>query len=82
MTDEHEQTPPSQDDQGEARPGFFAVLKSVIASGLGVQSRQNMERDMRSSSPLPYIVVGLLGTIAFIATLIIVVRLVLKSAGA
>ena len=37
---------------------------------------------MRSGSPLPYIVVGLIGTIAFIATLIIVVRLVLKSAGA
>lgn len=81
MTDKHDKTPPAQDEQ-EPRPGFFAVVKSVIASGLGVQSRENMERDMRSGSPLPYIVVGLIGTIAFIATLIIVVRLVLKSAGA
>ena len=63
-------------------PGFFAVVWSVLASILGVQSQKNMERDMKAKSPLPYIFIGLLGTVLFIFTVIAVVRLVLKSAGA
>jgi len=74
------QEPGEQREEGQP-PGFFAVLKSVVAGVLGVRSRSAMERDMKASSPLPYILVGLAGTALFILAVVTVVKLVLRAAG-
>ncbi len=58
-------------------PGFFTVMLSVIAAALGVQSEKNRERDFSQSSPLPFIVGGLVFTVLFVLTLVGVVMLVL-----
>ena len=46
-----------------------------MAAAIGVQTKAGRERDFRTNSPLPFIL-GLLFTIAFVATLILVVNLV------
>ena len=58
-------------------PSFFQVTMSVLAAALGVQTDKNRERDFSQSSPLPYIVGGLLFTVLFVLTIAGVVMLVL-----
>lgn len=59
------------------RPGFLATLQSVFAAAFGVQSQKKREEDFASGSPLPYIFAGVLFTVAFVMTLVGVVRWVL-----
>jgi hypothetical protein len=47
--------------------GFWAIVQSVLAAGIGVQSRANKERDFKHGKPLHFIVGGLIGTALFIA---------------
>jgi len=50
----------------KAGTGFPAVVQSVLAAGLGVQSKANKERDFRHGRPLHFIVGGLIGTLLFV----------------
>lgn len=73
---EKEQSPePSQ--QG-MRP--WHVISSVFAAGLGVQSSRNRERDFKQGKAGVFIAAGLIFTLLFIATVVIIVQLVLKTA--
>jgi hypothetical protein len=68
----------SPPDQEEARePGFWQVVMSVLAAGLGVQNSKNRERDFTRGNPLVFIAAGLIFTVLFVLTLIGVVNLVL-----
>ena len=58
-------------------PSLFQLVLSVMAAAIGVQTKAGRERDFKTNSPLPFILAGLLFTIAFVATLILVVNLVL-----
>lgn len=58
------------------KAGFWQVVRSVLAGALGVQARHRQEEDFSSSSPLPFIVGGLIFTILFIAVLALIVSLV------
>ena len=62
-------------------PSIWDVTKSVLAAGLGVQSRKNYERDFTHGKPWQYIVIGLIGVGLFIAVVITVVLTVLSLAG-
>ncbi|MGE0386400.1 MAG: DUF2970 domain-containing protein [Gammaproteobacteria bacterium] len=77
----HTVDPMSSPENPQSRPGAFQILKAVLASAIGVQSRKNFERDMKTRSPWPYIVGGLIGTALFIFTVVTVVRMVLHGAG-
>lgn len=46
--------------------GFWAVVGSVLAAGIGVQSRANKERDFQQGNPVHFIVGGIVGTLLFI----------------
>lgn len=46
--------------------GFWSVVQSVLAAGIGVQSKANKERDFTHGKPLHFIVGGLIGTVLFI----------------
>ena len=79
-TEAREHATNSGEDQAmpeQSSPSFFQVTMSVLAAALGVQSDKNRERDFSQSSPLPYIVGGLLFTILFVLTIAGVVMLVL-----
>jgi hypothetical protein len=69
----------NQDNRKE--PGLWDVTKSVLAAGIGVQSRKNYERDFTHGKPWQYVVIGLVGVGLFIAILITVVMTVLSLAG-
>lgn len=58
-------------------PGVIKVMQSILAGALGVQSDKRREEDFSSHSPWPYIIAGILFTVGFVVTLIVVVKLVL-----
>ncbi|MFQ3248561.1 DUF2970 domain-containing protein [Glaciecola sp.] len=52
----------------------FRLLKSVSASMLGVQSQRNYEEDFTESSPIPFIITGVILVIVFILALVLLVN--------
>ncbi len=67
---------------GEAKkPGFRQVLSSTLAAALGVQSSKNRERDFKHGNIKVFAVAGVIFTVLFIVTVILVVKLVLHFAG-
>lgn len=50
-------------------PSLRQVLKSVLAGAFGVQSDANYERDFKQTSPLPYIIVGIVFVVLFVLAL-------------
>lgn len=65
-----------QQDSQKKRIGVKAVLSSVLAAALGVQSSQNRERDFNEGSAGVFIVAGIVFTVLFIAAVVGVVSLV------
>jgi len=55
------------------KPSLLHVVKSVFAAALGVQSDKNREIDFQHGSLPAYLVVGLIGTILFILTIVAIV---------
>ena len=50
---------------------------SVLAAAIGVQNRENRERDFTHGNPLVFIAAGLIFTVVFILTIVGIVYLVL-----
>lgn len=46
--------------------GFWSVVQSVMAAGIGVQSKANKERDFNHGNPLHFLVGGIVGTFVFV----------------
>jgi len=69
------------EEKNKTAPSLWDVTKSVLAAGLGVQSRKNYERDFTAGKPWQYVVVGLVAVGIFITILITVVMTVLSMAG-
>ena len=57
---------------------FWQVFKSVAASMFGVQTEKNRVTDFEKSSPTPFIIIGILFVIAFIATIMLVVQVAIS----
>lgn len=64
-----------------ARPGFLSMIQSVAAAAFGVQSEKKRQQDFQHGKPGDYIALGVIFVIVFIVTLIVVVNMVLSSAG-
>jgi uncharacterized membrane protein len=62
-----------------AQPSIFQVLKSVLAAFIGIQSKENRELDFSQGKVSHYIIVGLIVTVLFIATIVFVVSKVTSS---
>ena len=77
MSDRETNSENSNEHSEGGPPSLFQLVLSVMAAAIGVQTKAGRERDFRTNSPLPFILAGLLFTIAFVATLILVVNLVL-----
>lgn len=66
----------------DSRPGFWQVVLSVLAAALGVNSRRNQERDFESSTPVPFIVGGIIFGVIFVVSIALIVMVVLENTGA
>ncbi|MGV6807834.1 MAG: DUF2970 domain-containing protein [bacterium] len=69
----------NEDSAGATKPGFWQIVASTLSAFIGVQSDKNRERDFSHGNIWVYIVSGLIFTVAFIFTVIIVVRMVLAN---
>lgn len=67
--------------QDKETVGLWQVVQSVAASMFGVQSRANRERDFTRGKAVHFIVIGLVMVAAFVGTLVIVVKILLRKAG-
>lgn len=54
------------------------TIKSVLFAFLGVQSNKNRERDFSQGKFSHFVIVGAIGVVIFIATLITIVSLVIE----
>ncbi len=62
------------------RLSFWQTVSSVLAAFFGVQSSRARQRDFSRGDPFAFIVVGVLMTAVFVATLVLVVKLILRMA--
>lgn len=60
---------------------FWTIVLSTMAAAIGVQSQKNKERDFASGRVAPFIVAGLIFTVLFVVTVVMVVKLVLSQVG-
>lgn len=58
-------------------PSMWQLVISVFGAAFGVQTEATRQRDFNTSSPLPFIIAGLIFTVLFVLTIIGVVSLVL-----
>ncbi|MEQ5833879.1 DUF2970 domain-containing protein [Marinobacter sp. NFXS9] len=61
------------------KPGVLKVMQGILAGAFGVQSERHRHHDFSSSSPLPYIIGGILFLIFFVVSVALVVRWVLAT---
>lgn len=59
------------------KPGFLAVILSVIAAFFGVQTEKNRQRDFSAGKPIHYILIGIVLTVFFVVSIMGLVSLVL-----
>jgi hypothetical protein len=72
----------SSNEQEESRKlSPLQVVSSVFAAGLGVQSSRNRERDFKQGRVGVFIAAGIIFTLMFIGSVVLVVQMVLKGAG-
>lgn len=70
---------PTERDEEQKAPSLFQVMGSVLSAFFGVQSSKNKERDFKHGNHKVFIVVGLIMTLVFLASVITVVQLVLAN---
>jgi hypothetical protein len=79
MSDKQDNGDNTQQDPGKLNP--LQVVGSVFAAGLGVQSSKNRERDFKQGRLGVFIAAGVVFTLFFIGSVVLVVQLVLNGAG-
>ncbi|MEJ2142437.1 MAG: DUF2970 domain-containing protein [Gammaproteobacteria bacterium] len=68
-------------EEHKKAPTLMDVTRSVLWGMLGVQKKKNYERDFTKGKPWQYVVIGLVAVSIFIISIVVVVNLVLSSAG-
>lgn len=63
------------------KPTFLQIVFSTFAAAFGVQSGKNRERDFTSGNIYVYMTAGVIFTAVFVVSMVLLVRLVLKSSG-
>ena len=71
--------PSGTDPATPARAGFLITLRAVLWSFIGIRRRHDYEHDAGSLDPRAIIIAGLLAGLAFVLTIVLVVRLVVGS---
>jgi len=55
---------------------WFQIIRSVLASMIGVQSDKNRQQDFTTGRPAPFIIAGIVAVFLFIVLLVFIVSLV------
>lgn len=69
---------PPEDDKPVT---FRQVVGSTLAAAIGVQKKENRERDFSRGKPHQFIIAGIVFTALFVAAVAMVVALVLSNVG-
>ena len=64
------------------RPGFLRIVLAVFWSFFGVRKGRHLLEDSATIKPQHLIVAGLLGALLLVLSLLLLVRLIIRSAGA
>ena len=59
--------------------GIKSVILSALSAAFGVQKSSNRERDFTEGKPAHFIIAGIIGTLLFVLSLILIVQLVLNA---
>ena len=81
MSDSDPRTAPKPGERRPA-PGFLRVVLAVFWSFFGVRKGRDLLADASSIKPQHFIVAGLIGAAFVIFSLLMLVRLIIKSTGA
>ncbi|MEH6557087.1 MAG: DUF2970 domain-containing protein [Oceanicoccus sp.] len=65
-------------DDNDKAPNLFQVMASVLAAFFGVQSSKNKERDFKHGNHKVFIIVGIMMTLTFLLTVVVIVQIVLN----
>ena len=57
---------------------IWQVCSSTVAAFFGVQTEQNRQKDFKTQSPLPFIIMGVILAIALVIGLMLIVNQVLN----
>ncbi|MGI2170061.1 DUF2970 domain-containing protein [Shewanella sp. MF05960] len=57
---------------------LWQVFSSTVAAFFGVQTERNRQKDFKSQSPLPFIIMGIILAIGLVLTLVLIVNQVLS----
>jgi len=60
-----------------SKPTIKQVIQSVLAAAIGVQTKENRERDFTEGSLASYIIVGAIAVVLFILTLLTIISFIL-----
>lgn len=60
------------------KSGVGALVKSILAAAIGVQTDKNREQDFSQGSPLAFIIGGFVFTALFILTIALIVGFVTR----
>jgi len=60
-----------------SKPALKQVIKSVLAAAIGVQTKENQEKDFAGGSLSSYIIVGAIAVVLFILTLLTIISFIL-----
>lgn len=61
----------------EPKASTWQVIKAVLGAFVGVQSEKQRQLDFQTKSIVPYIIVGIIAALLFVASLLVTVSLVL-----
>jgi len=75
---ENQQTNPQDEPDPGPGPGLVQMFVSAAAAAFGVQSNKARQRDFSSGNPIAFVVVGLVFTLLFVLTILLVVFFVLS----
>ena len=67
------------DRESQRKLTFFATLKEVLWSFVGLRKQSTYERDVAKLNPIYVVVAAVLGVIIFITTLILIVKSVVAN---
>lgn len=67
------------DSDKPKKPGLGALVKSIFAAAIGVQTDKNREQDFNEGNPLAFIIGGFVFTFLFIATIATIVGFILSN---
>jgi len=67
------------DSDKPKKPGLGALVKSILAAAIGVQTDKIREQDFNEGNPLAFIIGGFVFTFLFIATIATIVGFILSN---